>query len=470
MSIPQTPPILTRSAEEVHAARTLADSLPPTDEEVLAVSGLTVSFPTDDGEVKAVRGVSYTLHSREVLGIVGESGSGKSVSSMAIMGLLPKTARITGSIRYRGQELLGLRPKEQRSLRGRKIAMIFQDPMTSLNPVRSVGDQLAEAVLAHHLVPRKRALARAREMLDLVGIPQAERRLRAYPHEFSGGMRQRVMIAMAIINDPDVIIADEPTTALDVTVQAQILEKLLEVKDEVNAAILMITHDLGVIAGMAHRTLVMYAGKPVEIAETDRVFYQPRMPYTAGLLGSVPSLDGERDDRLRPIAGAPPSLIAIPPGCPFSPRCPLATDVCRETEPPLARLAADEDHEAACHHSARLAAAEDPTAFFRQAEDGGGLPAGEAEVLTAQETDSPPAEEPDDVPTGEANGRSAGLTGEASEDVGASLPSQAGGEAQADATADKTAAEGGATPLDGEAEAQAERGDAAEGGVREEGR
>ncbi|MGP4109367.1 ABC transporter ATP-binding protein [Streptomyces sp. 4N509B] len=355
---------VTEGAEEVHAARTLADSRPPADEEILSVTDLKVSFPTDDGLVKAVRGVDYTLHAREVLGIVGESGSGKSVSSMALMGLLPKNARITGSIRYRGRELLTMRPREQRDLRGRKIAMIFQDPMTSLNPVRSIGDQLAEAVLAHHLVPRRQAMARAREMLDLVGIPQAEKRLRAYPHEFSGGMRQRVMIAMAIINDPDVIIADEPTTALDVTVQAQILEKLLEVKDAVNAAILMITHDLGVIAGMAHRTLVMYAGKPVEVADTDRVFYQPRMPYTAGLLGSIPSLEGERDERLRPIFGTPPSLIQLPPGCPFSPRCPLATSVCRETEPELTE--AEDGHQAACHHSDRLAGVEDPTIFFRQ--------------------------------------------------------------------------------------------------------
>ncbi|RKN36902.1 ABC transporter ATP-binding protein [Streptomyces hoynatensis] len=353
--------------EEVHAGRTLADSQPPSDEEILVVEDLTVEFPTDDGLVKAVRGVDYTLHAREVLGIVGESGSGKSVSSMAVMGLLPKNARVRGSIRYRGRDLLKLRPKEQRALRGRNIAMIFQDPMTSLNPVRSVGDQLSEAVLAHHLVPRKQAMARAKEMLDLVGIPQAERRLRAYPHEFSGGMRQRVMIAMAIINDPDVIIADEPTTALDVTVQAQILEKLLEVKDAVNAAIVLITHDLGVIAGMAHRTLVMYAGKPVEVGETDQVFYTPRMPYTAGLLGSIPSLEGERDGRLRPIAGTPPSLINLPSGCPFSPRCPLATDVCREREPELAEKG--DDHLAACHHSDRLAEAEDATAFFRVPEE-----------------------------------------------------------------------------------------------------
>jgi oligopeptide/dipeptide ABC transporter ATP-binding protein len=354
---------VTETAEEVHTAYTLSDAKPPLDEEILKVENLTVGFPTDDGTVHAVRGVSYTVHAREVLGIVGESGSGKSVSSMAVMGLLPKSARISGKILYRGKDLLKLRPNEQRALRGEKIAMIFQDPMTSLNPVHAVGDQLAEAVLAHHLVPRKEALARAKEMLDLVGIPQADRRLRAYPHEFSGGMRQRVMIAMAIINNPDVIIADEPTTALDVTVQAQILEKLLEVKDAVNAAIVMITHDLGVIAGMAHKTLVMYAGKPVEVGETDQVFYEPRMPYTAGLLGSIPSLEGESEARLRPIVGTPPSLIHLPAGCPFSPRCPLATDVCREVEPELTD--AGTGHRAACHHSDKLAEAEDPTAFFR---------------------------------------------------------------------------------------------------------
>ena len=259
------------------------------DVEVLRVEDLTVGFPTEDGLVRAVRGVSYTLHEREVLGIVGESGSGKSVSSMAVMGLLPKSARITGTISFRGQNILSMSQKQQRSLRGRKIAMIFQDPMTAMNPVYSIGDQLAEAVLSHEVMPKKAAMARAEEMLGLVGIPQPKARLRSYPHEFSGGMRQRAMIAMAVINNPDVIIADEPTTALDVTVQAQILEKLIEVKDAFNAAIVLITHDLGVVAGMAHRTLVMYAGRPVELGNTEDVFYSPRMPYTAGLLGSIPS-------------------------------------------------------------------------------------------------------------------------------------------------------------------------------------
>jgi len=330
--------------------------------QVLKVENLTVGFPTEDGLVRAVRGVSYTLHEREVLGIVGESGSGKSVSSMAVMGLLPKSARITGNISFRGQNILSMSKNEQRSLRGRKIAMIFQDPMTAMNPVYTIGFQLAEAVLSHEVMSKKAAMARAEEMLNLVGIPQPKARLNSYPHEFSGGMRQRAMIAMAVINNPDVIIADEPTTALDVTVQAQILEKLIEVKDAFNAAIVLITHDLGVVAGMAHRTLVMYAGRPVELGTTEEVFYNPRMPYTAGLLGSIPSAGDT--GRLRPITGAPPSLINLPDGCPFSPRCPLADDKCRTVEPEL--LPTDTiDHLAACHHWDRLAAAPDPTAFFR---------------------------------------------------------------------------------------------------------
>ncbi len=370
---------LTAAAGEAHTARTLDDTEGPTEKEVLRVENLTVEFPTDDGVVRAVRDVSYSLREREVLSIVGESGSGKSVSSMALLGLLPRSARVSGKVLYRGQDLLAMRQKELRSLRGRKISMIFQDPMTALNPVHTVGDQLAEAVLAHDLIPPRHALDRAREMLDIVGIPQAGQRLRSYPHEFSGGMRQRVMIAMAIINNPDVIIADEPTTALDVTVQAQILEKLLEVKDAVNAAILLITHDLGVVAGLAHRVLVMYAGRPVEIGRTDDVFYRPRMPYTAGLLGSIPSMTSAHGERLRPIQGTPPSLINLPSGCPFSPRCPLADATCHTAEPALAPAHGSEEadvveapdgvrigeHLTACHHWERLAAVDDPTAFFR---------------------------------------------------------------------------------------------------------
>ncbi len=331
--------------------------------EILRVSDLTVSFPTDDGVVHAVRGVSYSLREREVLGIVGESGSGKSVSSMAVMGLLPKSAHITGSAIYRGDDVLRMSAAQQRSLRGRKIAMIFQDPMTAMNPVYTVGDQLAEAVRSHEAISKRAALARAEEMLNLVGIPQPKARLKNYPHEFSGGMRQRAMIAMAVINNPDVIIADEPTTALDVTVQAQILEKLIEVKDAVNAAIILITHDLGVVAGMAHQVLVMYAGKPVETGSVDDIYYSPRMPYTAGLLGSMPDLEGS-SSRLRPIKGAPPSLINLPPGCPFNPRCPLADAVCTASEPPLSETDS-RSHLAACHHWPTMASAPDPTQFFR---------------------------------------------------------------------------------------------------------
>jgi len=331
--------------------------------EILRVEDLTVRFPTDDGTVNAVRGVSYVLHPREVLGIVGESGSGKSVSSMAVMGLLPRTARVEGKVLFRGADVLRMRREEQRSLRGRKIGMIFQDPMTAMNPVLTVGYQLAEAVRSHEHISQAAALKRAQEMLDLVGIPQAKDRLRAYPHEFSGGMRQRAMIAMAVINHPDVIFADEPTTALDVTVQAQILDTLLEVKDAVDAAIVFITHDLGVIAGIADRVLVMYAGKPVETAGVDEIFSAPRMPYTAGLLGSMPRLDliGEK---LRPIQGTPPSLINLPTGCPFRPRCPLAVEQCATVEPSLAETDR-RDHHAACHRWADLAGYEDATEVFR---------------------------------------------------------------------------------------------------------
>lgn len=334
---------------------------------LLSVENLSVRFPTEDGVVNAVRGISYTLSEREVLGIVGESGSGKSVSLMAVMGLLPKTALISGRITFEGRDILTMRAGEQRSLRGRRIAMIFQDPMTALNPVYSVGDQLAEAVRSHEAVSKKIALGRALEMLGLVGIPRPKERLGAYPHEFSGGMRQRVMIAMAVINNPDIIIADEPTTALDVTVQAQILEKLIEVKDAVNAAIILITHDLGVVAGMANRVLVMYAGRAVELGETLQVFGSPRMPYTAGLMGSVPSLEQSQGGRLRPIPGAPPSLINLPSGCPFSPRCPLVEQHCLGAEPALSGTD-QHGHTAACHRWPVLADSDDPTAFFRTQE------------------------------------------------------------------------------------------------------
>ncbi|GDY29964.1 ABC transporter ATP-binding protein [Gandjariella thermophila] len=347
--------------------RPASGSAPTEDSDVLLrVENLSVDFPTDDGVVHAVRNVSFTLRPRDVLGIVGESGSGKSVSSMAVMGLLPRTARITGSIRYRGRELVGLSYKQMRSLRGNSIAMIFQDPMTSLNPVFSVGWQLAEAYRAHHDVSRKAAWTKAVEALELVGIPQPDRRAAQYPHEFSGGMRQRAVIAMSIINDPDVIIADEPTTALDVTVQAQILDTLLRIRDEMDSAIVMITHDLGVVAGMVNRVQVMYGGTVVESGPVDEVFDLPRMPYTVGLLGSIPnpSLVGKR---LTPIKGAPPSLVNLPPGCPFSPRCPLVVDRCREVEPEL--LETDRaGHFARCHRSDHLATIEAPSRLFAHQE------------------------------------------------------------------------------------------------------
>ena len=314
---------------------------------LLDVKNLNVRFPTEDGVVHAVRDVSFSLEPGEVLGVVGESGSGKSVTNMAIMGLLPRTTRIDGSIMYKGQELVGLPRKRQGKFRGSEIGMIFQDPMTSLNPVYTVGWQIGEAVRAHNKVNKKQAHARAVELLDLVGIPHAATRADSYPHEFSGGMRQRAMIAMAMANNPEVLIADEPTTALDVTVQAQILETLMEIKDRTQIAIILITHDLGVVAGMADRVMVMYAGASVEIASVDEIYYGPRMPYTIGLLGAIPS-DASDGQKLRQIKGTTPSLINMKPGCPFSTRCPIAIDRCRTETPPL--LSVDgTSHVAACH-------------------------------------------------------------------------------------------------------------------------
>jgi len=337
-------------------------------ERLLTVANLSVDFPTEDGVVHAVRDVSFDLDRREVLGIVGESGSGKSVSSMALMNLLPKTAVVTGSIKFNGRELVGLPYKQLQAVRGNGIAMIFQDPMTSLNPVYTVGWQLAEAYRAHHDVSKKAATRRAVEALDLVGIPQPDRRVDQYPHEFSGGMRQRAMIAMSIINDPDLIIADEPTTALDVTVQAQILETLLRIRDETQAGIIIITHDLGVVAGMVDRVQVMYGGTVVESGPVTDVFESPRMPYTVGLIGSIPHV-GLVGKRLTPIKGAPPSLMNLPAGCSFSPRCPLVADICHEAEPEL--MTTDRpDHDSRCHRWQDLAAVENPQRLFVREEIG----------------------------------------------------------------------------------------------------
>jgi peptide/nickel transport system ATP-binding protein len=323
---------------------------------LLEVSDLRVKFMTGDGVVNAVRGVDYTLRSGEVLGIVGESGSGKSVTSLAVMGLLPASADITGSVRYRGQELLNRKDKEMSRVRGKGISMIFQDPMTSLDPVYRVGYQIEETLRTHdRSLSSKAAQARAVELLELVGIPNAAGRVGSYPHEFSGGMRQRVVIAIAMANQPDVIIADEPTTALDVTVQAQILEVLDTALEETGAAMVLITHDLGVVAGMADRVLVMYAGRPVEIGTVEDIYYSPRMPYTLGLLGSLPRVDSGGRERLTPIVGSPPSLLNMPPGCPFAPRCPLHIPECDTAEPALLEVGAG--HTAACIRTEEVAKA-----------------------------------------------------------------------------------------------------------------
>jgi peptide/nickel transport system ATP-binding protein len=340
------------------------------DDVVLEVSDLTVSFDTDDGQVDAVRGLSYRVRRGEALGIVGESGSGKSVSSLAVMGLLPRTASVRGSVRILGQELVGLRDRAMTGVRGKRIAMIFQDPLTSLTPVYTAGAQIVEALRAHdRRLSERAARARAVELLEIVGIPDPNRRFDAYPHELSGGMRQRVVIAIAIANNPDVIIADEPTTALDVTVQAQVLEALQVAKSETGAALILITHDLGVIAGYADRVTVMYAGRAVETGSVEDIFYRPRMPYTLGLLGSLPRMDAERPGRLTPILGTPPSLLHLPTGCPFAPRCPAARDRCTTEEPDL--LAVDDagEHRSACHFHAELVGARSEDLFGTTARD-----------------------------------------------------------------------------------------------------
>ena len=298
---------------------------------LLTVVDLKVSFATEDGVVRAVDGVTFELAAGEILAIVGESGSGKSVTAQTITGLTrAPNARISGSVTYRGRELNGLDDDQLRDVRGEQIAMVFQDPMTSLNPVYRVGRQIAEMIRAHRDVSHREAEERAVELLRSVGIPNPERRVRHYPHEFSGGMRQRVMIAMALALEPQVLIADEPTTALDVTVQAQILRLIDELNRDRDLAVVLITHDLGVVAEVADRVLVMYAGQIVEDATLDEIFYDPQHPYTWGLLGSLTRLDQPRGDRLRQITGQPPSLLAPPPGCRFAPRCPYVFEKCHE--------------------------------------------------------------------------------------------------------------------------------------------
>jgi oligopeptide/dipeptide ABC transporter ATP-binding protein len=303
-------------------------------EAILTVDDLRVSFATEDGVVKAVDGVSFDLAAGEVLAIVGESGCGKSVTAQTLTGLTrASNARITGSVTYRGKEITGLDDNQLRDVRGEQIAMVFQDPMCALNPVYRVGDQITEMIRAHRDVSKKEAKAKAVELLRSVGIPNPERRVRLYPHEFSGGMRQRVMIAMALALEPDVLIADEPTTALDVTIQAQILALIDQLNRERGLAVIIITHDLGVVAEIADRVLVMYAGQVVEDATLDEIFYAPKHPYTWGLLGSLARLDQPRTARLTQIPGAPPSLLSPPSGCRFAPRCSHVFDECTSLPP-----------------------------------------------------------------------------------------------------------------------------------------
>jgi peptide/nickel transport system ATP-binding protein len=315
--------------------------------ELLAVRDLTVTFPTDTEEVAAVRGMTLDVRQHEVVALVGESGAGKSATAMAIVGLLPEYARVSGSVRLHGDELVGMDDTSMSRIRGQLIGTVFQDPMSALTPVYTVGDQITEALRVHQRnLGRHAAKTRAVELMELVGIAQPDRRARAFPHELSGGERQRVVIAMAIACDPDLIVCDEPTTALDVTVQAQILDVLRTARDVTGAGVLIITHDLGVVSEFADRALVMYAGVAVETAPVADLTRNRVMPYTVGLLGSVPRLDAPQGAHLVPIPGAPPSMAALPPGCPFAPRCPLVIDDCRTDEPPL--RAVGPDHEAAC--------------------------------------------------------------------------------------------------------------------------
>ncbi|GAA3725866.1 dipeptide ABC transporter ATP-binding protein [Salinactinospora qingdaonensis] len=325
---------------------------------VLDVTDLRVTFPrpAPAPDMAVLRGLDYALYRGEVLGIVGESGSGKSVAALATMGLLPDHATVSGSVRLNGQQLLGLDERTMATKRGSAISMVFQDPMTALTPIHTIGEHITEAVRTHHPdLGRHSATDRAIRLLELVGVPDAARRSRTFPHECSGGMRQRVMIAIAIANNPDVIICDEPTTALDPTIQAQILETLKTVRRETGAAILIISHDLGVIAGLADRVLVMYAGRAVESGTVDEVYYHSRMPYTMGLLASAPNTTTPHRAALSPIPGTPPSPAALPPGCPFSPRCPIAVDECATGEPQLLPTAAP-THRAACLRASHIAA------------------------------------------------------------------------------------------------------------------
>jgi peptide/nickel transport system ATP-binding protein len=326
----------------------------PDEEDYLVVEDLSVQFPTHDGLVQAVNDLSYSVSMGQTLGIVGESGSGKSVSSMAVLGLHDeKRSRITGSIRVGGKEIIGASESTLRRIRGNDVAMIFQDPLTALHPFYSIGKQISEAYRIHNDVSKAAARAKAVEMLDRVGIPQAKSRVDDFPHQFSGGMRQRAMIAMSLVNDPKLVIADEPTTALDVTVQAQILDLLQELQHDFKSAIIIITHDLGVVAEMADEVLVMYAGRAVEKGPTRELLTHPEMPYTWGLLSSMPDVTADTSARLVPIPGNPPSLLNPPTGCPFHPRCAhvekVPGDLCRTELPPLVPGRRGPAHVKRCH-------------------------------------------------------------------------------------------------------------------------
>ena len=316
-------------------------------EVILEMKDLSISFFNKSGEIQAVRGISYTLHKGEVLGIVGESGSGKSVSSHGILRLTPDPGRVkTGEILFHGKDILKMNKKELQELRGNKIAMIFQDPMTSLDPLFTVEYQLNESLKKHTTLDAAARKARMIELLTLVGINQPERRIKQYPYEFSGGMRQRVMIAMALSCDPELLIADEPTTALDVTIQAQIVELLKDLKEKLGMAIIFITHDLGVVSEICDKIIVMYAGKIVEEGKSRQIFYERCHPYTEGLLASVPRLESDVNEKLKPIKGNPPDMSAVKPGCAFAPRCSCAMKICVREEPPEYEL--DETHKASC--------------------------------------------------------------------------------------------------------------------------
>jgi oligopeptide transport system ATP-binding protein len=318
-------------------------------EPLLEVRGLRTQFSTDEGVVHAVDGVSFQIMPGEVFAVVGESGSGKTVTALSILNLVPKPHGkiVEGQVLFKGRDLIPMKEEELRKLRGDRIAMIFQDPLTALNPVFSVGRQIAEVFQIHRGARKKEAWRDAVGLLELVGIPRAEERAADFPHQFSGGMRQRAMIAMSVALNPDLLIADEPTTALDVTIQAQILDVLERVKEEFNVAIMLITHDLGVVAGVADRVMVMYAGKIAEMGTCDDIYYRPKHPYTWGLMTSISRVDSS-DERLMPIGGTPPSLLHPAPGCPFAPRCPYVQPVCRKDYPDL-RSVGDGDHVASCH-------------------------------------------------------------------------------------------------------------------------